>query len=193
MVKVFDGIFGARHHTLLVRWPDKSGRSMEDSIINGDRIDRVAGTLELSSALVRELRRHADKVEAVRDAESSYRDAVLAQSLRNAGKTRGASRKRIDAAFDALVDAVVELQASQNEILYLAESEGLAFSSVGALDPAFRSADCHYAGYLAARTYSQVREAVGPEPPAPASRNCTKAQVARAWAMDIAERALARC
>lgn len=121
-------------------------------------------TLELSRSLARALRHYVGKVDAVRDAESHYRDAVLSESRRNDGKTKGKSRRRIDAAFDALVDAVVELQRGQYEVVVLAESEGLALSSLGALDTAFESADRDYAGYLAARTYGQVRAAVEREP-----------------------------
>lgn len=120
-------------------------------------------TFELSRSLARALRRYAGKVEAVREAESNYQDA-LSESRRKAGKAKGKARRRIDAAFDALVDAVVELQRGQYEVVVLAEGEGLAPSSLGALDTAFGSADRDYAGYLAARTYGQVRAAVAREP-----------------------------
>ncbi len=119
---------------------------------------------ELSRSLTRALRRYAGKVEAVRDAESNYRGAVLSGSRRNAGKAKGKARRKIDAAFDALVDAVVELQRGHYEVVVLAEGEGLALSSLGALDTAFESADHDYAGYLAARTYGQMRAAVEREP-----------------------------
>ena len=125
-----------------------------------DGRDLAVATLELSSPITRALRCYAGRVEAMRDAESAYHDVVRTESLRNGGKAKRKSRKRIEAAFDALVGAVVELQRGQNEVVALAEDEGLTPSSVGDLDPAFGSADREYAGYLAARTYGQVREAV---------------------------------
>jgi hypothetical protein len=69
------------------------------------------------------------------------------------------SAKRIDAAFGTLIDAVVALQASQIEVLALTEDEGMPADAAGSLGAAFESADREYAGYLAARTYEQVRSA----------------------------------
>jgi hypothetical protein len=133
-------------------------------ITNADGRDHSVATLELSRSLARALRHYSSKVEAMRAAESRYRQVVLTESLRNAGKASGKSRRRVDAAFDALVDAVVELQRGQHEVVVLAEDEGLTPSSLGALDPACEAADRECAGYLAARTYGQVREAVEREP-----------------------------
>ena len=112
-----------------------------------------------SRPLLRRLRSHAARVEGVRAAESAYHDVMLTESLRHKGKMKRASSKRIDDAFGALIDAVVALQASQIEVLSLAEDEGMAPDAAGALGEAFESADRQYAGYLAARTYEQVREA----------------------------------
>jgi len=91
-------------------------------------------------------------------AESDYRGVVASESLRLTGKAKGKSKRRLDAAFDALVDAVVELQRSRHEVAVLAEGEGLTLSSLGDVAPACAAAERRYAGYLAARTYSQVRE-----------------------------------
>jgi hypothetical protein len=123
------------------------------------RIAVSATSQQLSRPLRRLLRRYAARVETVRDAESTYRDVVLTESLRHNGKMRRASTRRIDAAFGTLVDAVIDLQSSQVEALSSAADEGLPPEAVGALDQAFDSADREYAGYLAARTYEQVRVA----------------------------------
>jgi hypothetical protein len=105
------------------------------------------------------LRRYATKVEAVRQAESNYHDVTLTESLRHGGMMKRASSRRIDAAFDKLVDAVVDMQGGQAKVLLRAEDEGLSPEAIGVLDEAFASAERQYAGYLAARTYHQVREA----------------------------------
>ena len=118
-----------------------------------------ASSRELSRPLRRLLRRYAARIETVRQAESTYHDVVLTESLRHNGKMKRSSAKRIDDAFGALIDAVVDLQGSQVEVLSLAENEGLPPDSVGALDIAFDAADGEFAGYLAARTYEQVRSA----------------------------------
>ncbi len=123
-----------------------------------------SASLELSRPLARLLRRYATKVEALRNAESNYHDVMLTESLRHRGQMKRASSKRIDAAFDALVDAVVDLQGGQVEILLLAEGEGMLPETVGALNEAFESANRECAGYLAARTYDQVREAARRRP-----------------------------
>jgi len=115
---------------------------------------------ELSRPLRRLLRRYAARVETVREAESTYHDVVLTESLRHNGKLKRASARRIDDAFGALIDAVVDLQGSRVEVLSSAENEGLPPDALGALDEAFESADREYAGYLSARTYEQVRAAV---------------------------------
>ncbi len=93
-----------------------------------------SASLELSRSLARLLRRHAAKVEALRNAESSYHDVVLVESLRHKGKMKRASEKRIGAAFDALVDAVVDLQGGQVAVLSRAEDEGVPLEAVGAWD-----------------------------------------------------------
>ncbi len=123
-----------------------------------------SASLELSRSLARLLRRHAAKVEVLRTTESHYHDVVLIESLRHRGKLKRASEKRIGAAFDALVDAVVDLQSSQVAVLSRAEDEGMPLEAVGAWDETFVSADRECAGYLAARTYDQVREAADRDP-----------------------------
>jgi len=139
---------------------ERSSRSRRVLITNVDGRDRSVATLELSRSLVRALGHYSGKVEAMAAAESDYRHVVAGKSLRNAGRARGKSEKRVEAVFDALVDAVVELQRGQHEVVALAECEGVTLSSLSALDPAYEAADREYAGYLAARTYGQVRETV---------------------------------
>jgi hypothetical protein len=112
-----------------------------------------------SRPLRRLLRRYAARTETVREAEAAYHDVVLTESLRHNGKMKRASARRLDDAFGALIDAVVDLQGGQVEVLSLAADEGLPADALGAIDPAFDSADHEYAGYLAARTYEQVRVA----------------------------------
>lgn len=114
---------------------------------------------EPSRSLRRRLRSHAARVEAVHTAEAAYQYLLSTEPPRQKGKIKRGSAKRIDAAFGALIDAVVALQASQIEVLSLTEDEGMAPQAAGPLGEAFESADREYAGYLAARTYEQVREA----------------------------------
>ena len=133
----------------------------------GDHTDGTVGsqgTLELSRSLARLLRRHGARVEALRKAESNYHDVVLIESLRHKGKMKRASEKRIAAAFDGLVDAVVALQGSRVAVVSLAEDEGIPLEAAGACDETFESADRECAGYLAARSYDQVREAAERDP-----------------------------
>lgn len=112
----------------------------------------------LSRPLVRLLRSYAARVEALRSAESDYHGGVLTESLRHKGKLKRASGRRINAAFSALAEAVVELQASQAAVLALAEDESIPPETVSALNDTFAFANREYADYLAARTYDQVQE-----------------------------------
>lgn len=113
-----------------------------------------------SRALACALRRYTGAAEAMRLAEADYRHVVASESPSTPGKAKGKSRKRIDEAFDALVDAVVELQRSRHNVTVIAEGEGLTLASLGAAAPACEAAEREYAGYLAARTYSQVRQLI---------------------------------
>ena len=120
----------------------------------------VGHSPRLSRPLRRLLRTYAASVQSVARAESTYHDVVLTESLRHAGKMKRASLKRVDAAFEALVDAVIDLQTSQAEVLLVARDEGVPPEAIAAADEVFRAADSTYAGFLAARTYDQVRVAV---------------------------------
>jgi hypothetical protein len=115
-------------------------------------------TPDLARPLRRALRRHAIRVEALRQAESDYRDVSLVEALR---QKRG-SGKRVSSALDALVDAVVDLQGAQVDVLAIAADRDTLLDLAGTLGKAFLSADREHAGYLAARTYDQVREAARP-------------------------------
>jgi hypothetical protein len=119
---------------------------------------------DLARPLRRALRRYAIKVEALRQAESDYRDVSLTESLR---QKRG-SGKRVSAALDALVDAVVDLQGAHLDVLGLAVDQDSFLDAAGALAEVFLSAGRDHSGYLAARTYDQVREAARPSTARPA-------------------------
>ena len=103
------------------------------------------------------LRVHAAKAAKVRTAESRYQSVG-----RPAPAKRGARRAaedEVSEAFGALTDAVVDLQGSQLAVEALAKKEGLSLEAVRALNEGFALVSREYAGYLAARTYEQVREA----------------------------------
>ena len=118
------------------------------------------GPPELSRPVRRLMRRYAARLEAVGKAESGYRDTVLLESLRHGGTMKRSSYKRVEASFEALVDAVIDLQTTRAEVVSLAAREGLSPEAVGSLDRTLGLADGEYAGYLSARTYDQVREVV---------------------------------
>ncbi len=132
-----------------------------------DEEDRGAGSADsprASRPLLRLLRRHAARIEAVHDAELDYHGVILTQLLRHKGKAKRASDKRMNEAFGKLTEAVVELQASQAAVLSLAAADGMTPETVCALDATFESATREYAGYLAARTYDQVYEVARADP-----------------------------
>lgn len=107
----------------------------------------------------RALRRYLAKVEALRRAESDYRDIVLIEGLRRESGSKPGSGKRVGAALDALVDAVVDLQGAHLEAAALAADQDVLLDGAGALGEALLAVHRDCAGYLAARTFDQVREA----------------------------------
>jgi len=126
-----------------------------------DRTDGSAGSAgppEPSRRLARLLRGFAAKVEAVRTAEFNYHGVMLTESLRQNSRAGRASDRRIDEAFGALTETVVDLQECQTAVLLQAEVEGLSPQAVYALDETFGTASRQYAGYLAAHTFDQVHE-----------------------------------
>jgi len=126
-----------------------------------DRTDGSAGPAgppEPSRRLARLLRGFAAKVEAVRTAEFNYHGVMLTESLRQTSRAGRASDRRIDEAFAALTETVVDLQDCQAAVLSLAEVEGISAEAVCALDETFGTATRQYAGYLAAHTFDQVQE-----------------------------------
>jgi hypothetical protein len=108
--------------------------------------------------LRRALRRYLAKVEALRRAESDYGDVVLIERLRREHSAKPGSGKRVSAALDALVDAVVDLQGAHLDALALAADEDSMVAGAGTLGEALLTAQRHCVGYLEARTYDQVRE-----------------------------------
>ncbi len=126
-----------------------------------DRTDGSAGPAgppEPSRRLARLLRSFAAKVDAVRTAEFNYHGVMLTESLRQTSRAGRASDRRIDEAFGALTETVVDLQDCQTAVLSLAEVEGISAEAVCALDETFGTATRQYAGYLAAHTFDQVQE-----------------------------------
>jgi hypothetical protein len=111
------------------------------------------------------LRRHAAKAEQVQTAESRYRSVKRTASSPATRRGRRAADDGVSEAFGALTDAVVDLQGSQLAIEVLAKEEGLSLEAVCASNESFAIASREYAGYLAARTYEQVRQASTRETP----------------------------
>jgi hypothetical protein len=110
------------------------------------------------------------RAEAVVAAESRYRAIALIESEPHPGHpkdkapARRAAAKTLNAAFDALAEAAAELKASRAALLAQAESDGLAGASLLTADAAFVAAEGRIAGYVAARTYDQLREVAGAPP-----------------------------
>ena len=111
------------------------------------------------------LRKHAAKAAQVRTAESRYHSVTRTASAPAKRGARRAADDGVSEAFGALTDAVVDLQGSQLAVEVLAREEGLSLEAVRALNEGFALASREYAGYLAARTYEQVREASDGETP----------------------------
>jgi len=120
----------------------------------------------LSPELRRLLRRYARRVARIEPAESAYYSVELAESLRHGGEMKRSSLKRIEVAFMALVDAVIDLRTAQARILLLADAEGLTSAALGVADEVYSAADSDYAGYLVACTFDQVRETAAERRPA---------------------------
>ncbi len=111
------------------------------------------------------LRRYAAKAAQVRTTESRYRGVTRTASAPAKRRARRAADDDVSEAFGALADAVVDLQRSQLAVEVLAKEEGLSLEAVRALNEVFALASRDCAGYLAARTYEQVREASEAEIP----------------------------
>jgi hypothetical protein len=129
-----------------------------------------------SQQLVLLLRRHAAGVAKVRTAESRYRCVMRTASAPATRRARRAADDGVNEAFDALADAVVDLQGSHLAVEALAGEEGLSLEALRTLDGRFALAGREYAGYLAARTYEQVREASDRQTPTGAIGDTTAQQ-----------------
>ena len=105
------------------------------------------------------LRVHAAKAAKVRTAESHYQSVGRPAPAPAKRGARRAAEDEVSEAFGALTDAVVDLQGSQLAVEALAKKEGLSLEAVRELNEGFALVSREYAGYLAARTYEQVREA----------------------------------
>ena len=123
--------------------------------------DRLAIAAELPPALRRLLLGYAATADRVRAAEVAYHDgtASVAASLKG-GPRRGAQIAMAEA-FERLADAVVELQEGRAAVRSQSEAENLSPGALLTLDDALAIAGGDCDGYLAARTYEQVREVAG--------------------------------
>ena len=124
-----------------------------------DRGVRPASSREPSQQFLLLLCRHAAKAAQVRTAESRYCRIRRTASVPETRRARHAADDEVSRAFSALADAVVDLQGSQLAVEALAQEEGLSLEAVCALDESFALASREHAGYLAARTSVQVRDA----------------------------------
>jgi hypothetical protein len=137
-----------------------------------DRTDEhaaVAGGRRLSPALLGLLSAYGAAVERVRAAESRYRGVVATGSQPQAGATSasGAKRgsaKKVNDAFDALAEAVVEIKSRRAALLVQAEADGVTAEELRDLDEGFDAAERRFAGYLTARNYSRLRAAADGAP-----------------------------
>jgi len=102
------------------------------------------------------LRRHTARLQALRAAERDYHDALRAAPSATGRRAERASQRGIDAALERLVDAVVAFQEVESE-LHPAAGPPRAGADAQAAHGALQGADPGYDGYLAARTYDQVR------------------------------------
>jgi hypothetical protein len=111
-----------------------------------------------SRRLLRLLRTHAARIDAVRTAEFNYHGVVMTEFLRRDGMGTSASVRRIDGAFENLAKAVAALHESQVAVRSVAALEGIPSRIECAIDEAFESASREYAAYLAAHSRDQVFE-----------------------------------
>ncbi len=78
---------------------------------------------------------------------------------------------------------MVDLQDSQLAVEALAKEEGVSWEAVCALDERFAFASREYAGYLAARTYEQLREASSRQTPVDAIGDAAAQQISNDLAL----------
>jgi hypothetical protein len=102
---------------------------------------------------------HEATVERVRAAESHYLEVTAASSLRHDARDQRARETGIARAVEHLAEAVVDLQDRHATVRSLASDEGISAARLRQLDESFGAADREFGGYLAARTYQQVRAA----------------------------------
>jgi len=100
-------------------------------------------------------------VERIRAAESHYLEVVTGSPSRRGGKAQRGHDAEIAKALDRLAEAVIDLQEGHWAVRMLADDEGISEATLRELDGPFDAAHREYAGYLAARTYQQVRVAAG--------------------------------
>jgi hypothetical protein len=98
-------------------------------------------------------------VERIRAAESHYLEVVAGSPSRRDTKAKRAHETEIAMALDRLAEAVVDLQEGRQAVRSLARDEGISEAVLRGLAASFDATHREYAGYLAARTYQQVRAA----------------------------------
>lgn len=108
---------------------------------------------------------YSERVEQVRVAEAGYRDATASAAASTTARSRRVAQITAAEAFERLADAVVGLQESWAAVRSQAQAEGLPSELMLTLEQALTTAGRQCAGYLAARTYEQVREVAGRRPP----------------------------
>ena len=126
-----------------------------------DRPDGGAGSTDRSDPvpLIRlRLGAYAVTVERVRVAEAHYLEMAAGSSRRDAKARRGHDAA-IAQALDRLAEAVVDLQETHTSVRELADDARIPGATLAELDESFEATRREYAGYLAARTYQQVRVA----------------------------------
>jgi len=117
------------------------------------------GPPDPSRRLLRCLDAYAATVERVRAAESHYLQLTAGPPPRRNAKAKRAHETEIAKAVDLLAETVVDLQEGQVTVLSLADDEGISAAALRELDEPFGAVHREFAGYLAARTYQQVRAA----------------------------------
>ena len=103
------------------------------------------------------LRRHVALLQALRDAERDYHVVTRTETPVAGGRTGRASQRRIDEALERLADCVVALQDVMADHQPSAEPLRSGEQEAPVMPAALWLAGQKYAGYLAARTYDEVR------------------------------------
>jgi hypothetical protein len=118
-----------------------------------------------SRALVRLLSNYGGKVARVRAAEAHYHTVMNVESRPAAASpgtssAKRASARKVNDAFDALAEAVVELKGGRMAVLAQADADGVSLEELCVADERFGFAESRFSAYLAARNYDHLRAAL---------------------------------